>query len=177
MRDDHPDYPALLVAVDILGGGALVSRLGNRVRQKEGLSYGVGAGLHAHAVDERAVFALSAIAGPENKEKLLRVVREEIDLMLMNGVTEKELDDAKQGILQERTMDRTEEGNLARLLAHHLFVDRSMQDLDEQEQKIASLTVSDVNESFRKHVVPERLVFACAGDFAGGQLKTASDGG
>ena len=45
MRDDNPDYPALVIGNYIMGGGALSSRLGDRVRQKEGLSYSVGTGV------------------------------------------------------------------------------------------------------------------------------------
>src|SRR5262249_49510758 len=40
--DEHPDYPALVVGNFILGGGSLSSRLGDRLRQKDGLSYGAG---------------------------------------------------------------------------------------------------------------------------------------
>ena len=43
--DDDPDYPALLLANYMFGGGFLNSRLAVRIRQKEGLSYGVGSGL------------------------------------------------------------------------------------------------------------------------------------
>ena len=45
MKDDDPDYPALVMGNYILGGGSLSSRLGDRVRQKEGLSYGVGSAI------------------------------------------------------------------------------------------------------------------------------------
>lgn len=42
MKNDHPDYPALLLGNYMLGGGFLNSRLAVRIRQKEGISYGVG---------------------------------------------------------------------------------------------------------------------------------------
>ena len=42
LKDTASDYPALVLGDFIFGGGSLSSRLGNRVRQKEGLSYGVG---------------------------------------------------------------------------------------------------------------------------------------
>ncbi len=45
MKDNDPDYPTLTIGNYILGGGALSSRLGDRVRQKEGLSYGIGSGV------------------------------------------------------------------------------------------------------------------------------------
>ena len=39
MKDDDPDYPALVIGNSILGGGGLSSRLADRLRQKGGLSY------------------------------------------------------------------------------------------------------------------------------------------
>ncbi len=55
MRDDHPDYPALTIANFILGGGSLSSRLADRVRQQEGLSYGVGSNIGGHPIDNRTL--------------------------------------------------------------------------------------------------------------------------
>ncbi len=53
LRDDDPDYPAMVIGDYVFGGGSLSSRLGNRVRQKEGLSYGVGSNFAASPFDPR----------------------------------------------------------------------------------------------------------------------------
>ena len=49
VRDDNPDYPALVLGNFLLGGGFLNSRLATRVRQQDGLSYSVGSSLSAGA--------------------------------------------------------------------------------------------------------------------------------
>ena len=54
LRDDDTDYPALVLGNYIFGSGALASRLGDRIRQKEGLSYGVSSSLTASAWDRRS---------------------------------------------------------------------------------------------------------------------------
>ena len=54
IKDDNPDYPALLVGNFILGGGGLSSRIADRLRQKDGLSYGAGSMLGASPLDPRA---------------------------------------------------------------------------------------------------------------------------
>ena len=54
MKDDDPDYPALVMGNYVFGGGSLSSRLGDRVRQKEGLSYGVGSFFSADSLDSAA---------------------------------------------------------------------------------------------------------------------------
>ena len=55
-RDDDPDFPALVMGDFIFGGGFLNSRLATRIRQKEGLSYGVGSFLQADSHDEKTAF-------------------------------------------------------------------------------------------------------------------------
>ena len=49
MRDDNPDFAALSLGDFILGEDTLTSRLGTRVRQKEGMTYGIGSRLEASA--------------------------------------------------------------------------------------------------------------------------------
>ncbi|MFU8832989.1 MAG: M16 family metallopeptidase, partial [Wenzhouxiangella sp.] len=67
MRDDHPDYPAMSLAGHLIGGGFLSSRLANRVRDQEGLSYGVGGGFGASPIDELGYFRGYAMFAPENR--------------------------------------------------------------------------------------------------------------
>lgn len=165
MRDDNPDYAALQVGNYILGAGALSSRLGNRVRQKEGLSYGVGSGVNSHPVDERTGLTLFAITNPQNKDRLVEVIREEIDKLLEEGVTEKELAAAKDGILQSNQLERTQDGALASILAGTIFAKRDMKYYADFEKAIADMTIEDVNAALRKYINPEQLVIFVAGDF------------
>ncbi len=166
MRDDHPDYPALLIGNYILGAGALSSRLGDRVRQKEGLSYGVGSGLSAHPIDERARLTIFAITNPENREKLMAVIKEEIDKLMKDGITEDELAAAKQGYLQSEQLSRTSDAALAQILSGTLFAARTMEYHSKFESQIAELDVAKVNAALRKYIDPAKLVVALAGDFA-----------
>lgn len=166
MRDDHPDYPALLVGNYIMGGGAMTSRLGNRVRQKEGLSYTVGSGVNAHPVDERTSLTVFAIANPETKDRLIEVINEEVQLLLQDGVKEEELAAAKQGILQSSQLERTQDGNIAGILVGTIFANRDMSYHAQFEKQVADLTVEQVNAALKKYVDMDRLVIYLAGDFA-----------
>ncbi len=150
----------------ILGAGALSSRLGDRIRQKEGLSYGVGSGLSAHPIDERTRLTLFAITNPENKDKLLKAVQEEIDRLLKDGVTSEELEAAKQGFLQGEQLSRTSDAGLSQILAGTIFANRTMEYHAKFETAITELTVEKVNAALRKYIDPKRLVTAVAGDFA-----------
>lgn len=166
MRDDHPDYPALMVGNYVMGGGAMSSRLGKRVRIKESLSYGVGSGLNSHPVDERTSLTLFAISSPDNKERLIQVINEEVEMLLRDGITEAELSGAKQGILQSSQLGRTQDGNLAGLLVGTIFAGRDMAYYADYEKRIDALTVGEVNAALKKYIDPSRLVVHIAGDFA-----------
>ena len=54
LKETDADYPALRLGNFMLGGSTLSSRLGNRIRQKEGLSYGVTSAFVASPRDPTA---------------------------------------------------------------------------------------------------------------------------
>lgn len=166
LRDDNARYPALLIGNYIFGGGAISSRLGDRVRQKEGLSYGVGSGVQAHPIDERGSLTIYAIANPDNREKVVAAIEQEMRRLIKDGVTEEELKAAKDGYLQAQQVGRTSDARLADLLSMNLFAGRNMGFYATTEAKIAKLTTDEVNEAIRKYFDPETLVIVTAGDFA-----------
>ncbi len=166
MREDDPDYPALVIGNFVLGGGTLSSRLGDRVRQKDGLSYGVFSNAAAHPVDPRTTFMVMAISNPGNRDKLVKAIREELDRLVNEGVTAEELAAAKKGYLQAQQVARSNDQRLVGLLAGDLFANRSMEFHQKFEKQISELTLDQVNAALKKYIVPERLVIATAGDFA-----------
>ena len=165
LQDDAPDYPALLMGTHIFGGGSLSSRLANRVRQQEGLSYSVGSGLSVSSQDLRANLSISAIVNPQNLGKLENCVREELDRLLRDGVTADELDKARQGFLQTQQMGRSSDPALVSSLGGLRFLGRTMAWDAALEKQIEALTPEQVNAALRKHLDPKKLVVVAAGDF------------
>jgi zinc protease len=165
MRDDDADYPALLMANFIYGGGSLSSRLGTRVRQQEGLSYGVGSSFSASSFDVRATLSGNAICNPENIGRVEKVIAEELARLLSEGITEDELTQAKQGYLQAQKVSRSSDSALAGMLAGLSHAGRTMKYAADLDEKIASLTPARVNAAVRKHIDPKKLVVVSAGDF------------
>ncbi|WP_390854704.1 M16 family metallopeptidase [Aporhodopirellula rubra] len=166
LSDLDPEYAALTLGNFILGGGSLSSRLADRVRQQEGLSYGVRSGVSPRPKDNRVDLTIYAITNPANKDKLLKVIREEIDRLIAEGVTQEELDAAKQSYLQAARISRTGDPALASMLLMAMFTDRTLADVAKHEQQIQDATVEDVNAAIRKFINPDKLVTAIAGDFA-----------
>ena len=167
MRDDDADYPAMVLANFMLGGGFLNSRLPVRLRQKEGISYGVGTNFAAQAQDRYATFQTSAIYAPQNVERLLTGFREELDRARADGFTAQEVDAAKAGYLRGRSQGRANDAELVGLLVARRFVGRTLTSYDEDfEKKVQALTPAAVNAVVRKYIDPSKMVIVRAGDFA-----------
>jgi len=166
LRDDDPDYPALVLGNYILGGSPLDSRLATRIRQKEGLSYGVNSGLRADALDKSGSFSSSASYAPQNAEKLEAAFKEEVAKALKDGFTEEEVKKAKAGLLQERQLSRAQDDELVSRLTTYLLLNRKLDWDSDYEKKIAALTPEQITVAMRKHIDPTKLSIVKAGDFA-----------
>jgi zinc protease len=165
LRDDSPDYPALVLGNYMLGGGFLNSRIATRLRQKEGLSYGTGSSVQVSSLDQWGRFTATAIYAPQNVERLEAAFKEELARMLKDGFTAEEVAAAKSGWLQSRQVSRAQDNELASRLNNYLFLGRTLAWDEELERRIAALTPEQVNAVMRKHIDPSRLVIVKAGDF------------
>ena len=172
LRDDDADYAALVIGNYMLGGGFLNSRLAVRIRQKEGISYGVGSFLQADAWDKSGAFGAYAIYNPENSAKLIAAYRDELQKMITEGFTEQELKDAVNGYLQSRNVSRSQDRELVGRLANYLFLNRTMQWDAGLEQKIGALTTAEVNAAVKKWFNPKNITIVEAGDF---EKKTGTE--
>jgi zinc protease len=164
LKDGDPDYPALLMA-DFLIGGGMQSRLIERLRQKDGLSYFAGSQFGAGALDPSASFAGLAIFAPENLAKLEAGFREEMDRVVREGFSAEELQKGKEGLLQSRQLRRAEDRALASTLAQNAFLGRTLEWDAALEAKIRGLTPTDVNGAVRRHIDPSKFLVVKAGDF------------
>ncbi len=171
--DDEPGAEAMEIGNYILGGGPLSSRLADRVRKKEGLSYGVGSMFQASPMDDRSVMMMFAISNPENSEKVVTTIDEEVERLLSSGVTGEELEKAKDSFIKTRTGSRANDGQLAATLLENLATGRTMDFHKAADAKIQALTKQDVDEMLRTHLDPKRLIIVTAGDFE--KAKESSD--
>jgi zinc protease len=161
----HPDFPAMVIGNQILGASSIDSRLGDRVRSQEGLSYSVGSTFTANADDPVASFGIHAIANPQNIPKLKSIVREELDRLLNEGISDEELAEAKQKKLHQWHLEWTNDAQLASRLASALHSGHTMHFRTEHKKAVEALTAQQVVEAWRKHLDLNRLVIVTAGDF------------
>jgi zinc protease len=166
MRDDNPDYPALILGNYMLGGGFLNSRLATRIRQKEGLSYGVGSQFFAGSLDNVGTFNAYAIYAPENATKLEAAFKEEIQKVITDGFTAEEVAAAKSGWTQGQSVTRAQDNSLANTLNNYQFINRDMKWVESYEKAVNALTVEQINAVMKKYIKPEMISYVKAGDFA-----------
>ena len=165
INDSDPDEAALSVGNYLFGGGPLSSRLADRVRQKEGLSYGVASQYSSEAVDKSSRFLMYAISNPKNVDKVDHAMLDELEKMLKTGVTEKELAEAKTAYLAQLKNGRADDQFLLAQLLEDLEAGRTFAYHAEMEKKIGALAPEEVVEAFRKYLDPKKLVIIRAGDF------------
>lgn len=168
------DYPLLDLANYMFGGGALKSRLMDRIRQKDGLSYGGGSGVHAGDEDRAGAFGMGAIAAPQNLKKLEAAIKEELERALKDGFTQAELDGAKSGLLQQRLQNRAKDNVVASGWTRNLYLGRTYTWSKDYETKLKAATLAQVNAAFRKYIDPNKLSVAVAGDEAKAKAAAAA---
>ncbi len=164
--EGHPDYEAMLIGNYIMGGGPLSSRIADRVRKRDGLSYTAMTRFQGDEEDDRGTYMMFCISNPANTEKVVETVREEVDRMLDSGVTGDELDKAKESYLINRRGARARDSQLAGELLSNMKTGRTMEFQEASDEKISTLTKDQVDAALKKVVDPKRLLIITAGDFS-----------
>ena len=165
LNDDDPEYPAMMIGNFIFGGSTLASRLGDRIRQKDGLSYGASSSFSASSRDSVASLTMTVSTNPDNIDKVTAAAMEELQRFLSEGPTDKELADAKQAYLESQKVGRTGDAAIAGQIVSNLDLNRTFAHSAAQEKAIQGLSPGDVAYAFRKFIDPKKLVIIRAGDF------------
>jgi zinc protease len=164
LTDLNPDFAALAVANFIFGQGP-DSRLWQRVRGREGLSYGVGSGIDWSPDDANSGFSIHAIFAPQNQAAVESAVMDELQRSLRDGYTEAEVASARSGLLNARRLSRAQDAVVTARLAANLRLQRRFALSQQVDEAIAAVTVEQVNAAWRRYIDPARLVQGYAGDF------------
>jgi zinc protease len=166
LRDTAREYPALVLGNFMTGGGFLNSRLATRIRQEEGISYGVGSFFYASAFENDSYFGSYAIYAPQNSELLIRAYKEEITRVLESGFAPDEIAQAKQGWLGQRKVSRSGERELAGMLARREYEGRTLEWDENLERNIESLTNEQIVAAMKKFLDVDKISMIQAGDFS-----------
>ena len=166
LSQKDPDYPAVMMANELLGGGTfMASRISQRLREKEGMSYGAGSFMSAEYKEKQGTWQLYAIFNPTVKNRLDSALHEEIDRALTKGFTQDELNTSIKSLMQYRQTLLGIDNYLAFQLSDYMKDGRSLDDFVDFENKTKALSLDEVNAALKKYFDTSKLVTVYAGDF------------
>lgn len=170
----HPDYYALKLMNDVLGGGGLYNRLANDIRDKNGLAYSVGSAFRHRA--QAGTFHVELQTKVASARQALALVLEHLTRIREEGVTEDELEESRSYFLGSFPLAFETNAELVTQLltieAHGLGVEY----LSEYAEKMKAITKADVDRVAKEHLRPEELVLVMVGDRAKANLEVAGLG-
>jgi zinc protease len=165
VKEDDPDYPALTVLNDILGGSSFRSRLFNDVRTKRGLAYSVGSSFRA-GVREQGVLAMRAETKVESTQEAIGRLTANLEQLRAQPVSDEELAEAKESFVNSFVFSfASPSAIVGRLIG--LEYDGLPHDFIQQlRDKVVKLTKEDLLAAAKKHLHPERLRILAVGPSA-----------
>ena len=163
MKDDDPDAPAVTMASHILAGST-GSRLWMRLREQDGLSYGVWGGLYPGDLDPAGQVMMGAILAPQNLAKGKADMLEEVGKVLDQGVTAAELETARKGWIEQQDNLFADDNSLAGVLARDRRLGRDFGWYAAERARLAKVSAADVGRAFKTYLRPSKMFFILAGD-------------
>ena len=161
VKRGDPDYPALFLGNQILGGGGFGTRLMEEVREKRGLTYGIYSSLSP--MQATGPFMINVQTRAQLSEATLQLVQDLLRDYITNGPTEAELADAKRESLGSFPLSAASNSAIVGQLAAIGFYDMPLTWMSDFMQDIQKLSVTDVHQAFQRHLNPEQLVIVTAG--------------
>ncbi|MEO6306793.1 MAG: pitrilysin family protein [Nitrospiraceae bacterium] len=162
IKEQDPDYVALAIANDILGGSSFRSRLFNDVRTKRGLAYSVGSRLNSGVHDQGVWLMRAETKLPSTQEVITRFVAN-MERMRIELVTDSELAEAKEAYVNSFVFSfASSSAIVGRLIA--LEYDGLPKDfLQQLRARVIALTKEEILAASKKHFNPERLTIVAVG--------------
>ncbi|MDG9922520.1 MULTISPECIES: pitrilysin family protein [unclassified Pseudomonas] len=157
----EPDYAALMLGNQILGGGGFGTRLMEEVREKRGLTYGIYSGFSA--MQARGPFMINLQTRAELSEGTLKLVQDILTDYLANGPTQKELDEAKREMVGSFPLTTASNADIVGQLGSMGFYNLPLTYLDDFMSEVQGLSVEQVKAAMAKHLATDKLVIVTAG--------------
>ena len=161
----HPDYYALSVANQVIGRFGLMGRLGERVREQQGMAYYTYSAVEAGK--STGLWTARAGVAPHNVDKAIESIREVVRDFIAEGPTDREFEDSTGNILGALPISMETSDSLASVAADILYFDMGDDFLRRYGGIIRALTPGDLQEAARRYIDPERLVVAVVGPDGG----------
>ena len=143
-------------------GSGFTSRLMGTVRDKEGLTYGINAGMGDDALND-GYWKISATFAPSLLEKGAASTQRELLKWARDGVTAEELAARKTNLIGSYQVSLATTVGLAGALQQAVLRGYPVSWLDDYPRAIEAITLDEVNRAIKKHIDPEKMVLVKAG--------------
>ncbi|MCE8553313.1 insulinase family protein [Ruegeria pomeroyi] len=159
-RDD-PDFFAAYILNHIIGGGGFESRLMQEVREKRGLTYGVYSYLLPK--DLASIYMGSVASANDRIAEAVSVIRDVWRDVAVNGVTAKELEDAKTYLTGAYPLRFDGNGRIANILAGMQIQGLPIDYIATRNDQVNAVTLEEINAFAAGFLDPEGLSFTVVG--------------
>jgi zinc protease len=163
LRRADDDFIAATLGNSVLGHSTLSSRLGMRLRDREGLSYGVISRFFGASLLD-GPWAVTFSVAPANLDRALAAVREELERFVAEGPSEAELADERAAMAGSYRVSLATPTGLARELVRLVRHGIPVMEIDRIPERVLATGREEVFEAVRRHLDPARLCLAVAGD-------------
>ncbi len=160
LRNDPDFFPAYVMS-HILGGGGFASRLTTEVREKRGLTYGVGYGLAP--LDHAGLYIGSVSTQNEKAGEALGVVKDVLKSMATNGPTQAELDDAKTYLTGSYALRFDSDDKIARQLLGIQQEDLGIDYVNTRNARIEAITLDQLKAQAKRLIDSDKLIVTVVG--------------
>jgi zinc protease len=161
LRRQDPDFYAAQVMSLILGGGALVSRLGSAIRDEQGLAYSVYSYFDASLYP--GPFRTILGTNPTNAKKAVAALEAEIQRIRRDGVTAREVDEAVAYLTGRFPLRLETNAGVSEILWAMEFYALGDDYIDRYAGYYRAVTAAQVNEAARAHLHPDRATVVLSG--------------
>jgi zinc protease len=162
IKEQDPDYVALAIANDILGGSSFRSRLFNDVRTKRGLAYSVGSRLNSGVHDQGVWLMRAETKLPSTQEVITRFVSN-MQRMRTELVTDSELAEAKEAYVNSFVFSFASSSAIVGRLVELEYDGLPKDFLQQLRARVIALTKEDILAAAKKHFNPDRLTIVAVG--------------
>lgn len=160
---DNPDSYALEIMNDILGGGGFTSRIMSRVRSDEGLAYSAGSS-YGMGVYYPGAFRATFQSKSATTAQAIQIVLDEINRIRTQKVSQEELETSKNQAVETFPLIFSTAAQIAGTFAQDEYTKRPADYWDTYRQRIAAVTVDDVQRVAQKYLDPSKLVILVVGN-------------
>ena len=159
---DNPDYPAIQMMNEVLSGG-MAARIFTEVRTKKGLAYSAY-GQASINYNRPGLFYCMAQTRHEQAVECVEAVKEEVTKMKEHGITEKELAEAKESILNSFVFNFDTPAKVIGRQMTYEFYHYPMDFAEKLLESIKKVGVDDVNRVAAKYLDPANVILLAAGN-------------